>query len=148
MKICSKHPDKKSVARGMCNSCYQGWRRKNTVTGKVANRRNKILEVKRRKKKNQEWVRVIKETTPCTDCKNLYPFWVMQFDHINDDKKFSISGSLSRTTQTLEAEISKCEVVCALCHAHRTYCRLMKIEHYILVSQKDCNNEKTTVSSN
>jgi hypothetical protein len=142
MKTCPKHPDKKVKARGMCHSCYQGWRRKNTATGKAANQRNKRLEVKRRKKKNQDWTRELKEKTPCADCKKFFPYWCMQFDHIEGSKKFGISGNLSRTLPILQKELSKCKIVCATCHAHRTYCRVVGIEHYILVPDEKDDDRK------
>lgn len=132
MKTCANHPDKKAKARGLCHSCYQSWRRKNTVKGKEANRRNKLLEVKRRKIKNRIWINDLKENSPCYDCKKYYPYWVMQFDHTEDNKSFHISGNLSRTINTLKEEINKCDLVCATCHAHRTYCRFINIEHYVL----------------
>ena len=61
---------------------------------------------------------------PCTDCGVLYPFYVMQFDHLGD-KNFSL-GAFSTHTISLkrvQEEIEKCEVVCANCHAVRTWQR-------------------------
>jgi hypothetical protein len=49
----------------------------------------------------------------------------MQFDHLGDDKDRDVATlalvpvSLAR----LQAEIAKCEIVCANCHAERTYRR-------------------------
>ena len=137
MKVCLKHPDKKHYARGMCHSCYQCWRKKNTIVGKEHNKRNKKKEVLRRKLRHKKLVNAIKEENCCTDCKKFYPYWCMQFDHVSDNKSFSISGNWSRTLPTLEKEIAKCELVCATCHAHRTFCRLMQIEHYIIEGKQD-----------
>lgn len=61
---------------------------------------------------------------PCTDCGIQYPYYVMQFDHTGD-KNFTI-GVYARQAlgaQRLIEEIAKCEVVCANCHAERTYQR-------------------------
>lgn len=61
---------------------------------------------------------------PCTDCGIKYPFYVMQFDHLSD-KEFTIGMLINRAVpipKILE-EITKCEVVCANCHAERTWQR-------------------------
>lgn len=60
---------------------------------------------------------------PCADCGNTYPAFVMQFDHRDPkEKKFSI-GELGtrKSKKDLIEEIEKCDVVCANCHALRTY---------------------------
>ena len=60
---------------------------------------------------------------PCADCGKKYPFYVMQFDHL-EDKLGGISKLMSnRQIAKARIEIAKCEVVCANCHAERTYQR-------------------------
>lgn len=61
---------------------------------------------------------------PCTDCGVQYPPHVMQFDHVRGEKKFTISMNLRRKWEDTAAEIEKCDVVCANCHAERTWQRL------------------------
>jgi len=61
----------------------------------------------------------------CVDCGyNKHPA-ALEFDHVNsEEKRFNIGeevGCLSR--EELWAEIAKCEVVCANCHAIRTATR-------------------------
>jgi hypothetical protein len=73
----------------------------------------------------QAYLRKVKDV-PCADCGVKYPFYVMQFDHLGD-KAFNISmegrnGSVSWAR--LSREVAKCEVVCANCHAERTYQRI------------------------
>ena len=66
----------------------------------------------------------IRQNTPCTDCKENYPYWVMEFDHLGN-KSFTI-GQYYNYTQSMEKvmeEVAKCEVVCANCHKTRTYMR-------------------------
>lgn len=72
----------------------------------------------------RKYLQELKSKTPCTDCGVHYPFYVMQFDHIKGEKKFDIGRSNKWTswTRVLE-EIDKCEIVCANCHAERTYSR-------------------------
>lgn len=78
------------------------------------------------KSKLIEWFRIYKETHPCTDCGVQYQYYTMQFDHVADDKEFDVSQMLSLTTsrQRIEAEIAKCEIVCANYHTIRTHKRL------------------------
>jgi hypothetical protein len=69
-------------------------------------------------------VRAHKEVHPCVDCGN--DNWiVLQFDHVRGKKLFNVADGIRRSLglKTLEAEIKKCEVVCANCHAIRTYSR-------------------------
>jgi hypothetical protein len=67
------------------------------------------------------------KTKPCVDCGKQYNPWVMQFDHRPEElKKFCIAEVMSRKMYTIEevnSEIAKCDVVCANCHAERTYKR-------------------------
>lgn len=58
---------------------------------------------------------------PCVDCGVQYPPEVMQFDHVRGEKLFNLSRTPpALSVSRLQAEIVKCEVVCANCHALRT----------------------------
>lgn len=84
--------------------------------------RNKAASYRRLK----ERVDNIKTNNPCTDCKHYWPSYVMQFDHIGDDKTANVSELALRRHakwEVIEAEIAKCELVCANCHAIRTHRR-------------------------
>lgn len=78
-----------------------------------------------RKKANVEYVNQVKEKSPCADCKGFYPFYVMEFDHLDGSTKEDIVSTMSRhvSRERIDAEIAKCELVCANCHAIRTYKR-------------------------
>ena len=60
---------------------------------------------------------------PCTDCGVQYPYYVMQFDHVDPKFKTQSFDKLTLWTnrEKLQAEIDKCEVVCANCHMERTH---------------------------
>jgi len=61
---------------------------------------------------------------PCLDCKQSFPTYVMQFDHLPQyEKLFCIAVGHDYGTEKLMKEIDKCEVVCANCHAERTWQR-------------------------
>jgi len=72
------------------------------------------------RKRNIEYVRRIKESTPCADCNKFYPYYVMDFDH-RHDKLFNIGGLRNKGIRQIKAEIKKCELVCANCHRERTH---------------------------
>lgn len=76
---------------------------------------------KREERKNV--IRQMKEK-PCSDCGVEYPWYVMEFDHTEDNKIGAISNLL-RDSSLANAvqEAQKCEVLCANCHAIRTYKR-------------------------
>jgi hypothetical protein len=66
-----------------------------------------------------------KKSKPCTDCHETFHHVVMDFDHISmtQTKVMSISRMIAYRSgiKTIEAEISKCELVCANCHRIRTF---------------------------
>jgi hypothetical protein len=61
---------------------------------------------------------------PCKDCKQKFPSYCMDFDHLRD-KKFCIAQAtqLGVSFKTLREEIGKCDIVCAVCHRKRTHDR-------------------------
>ena len=60
---------------------------------------------------------------PCADCGISFPYYVMQFDHVRGEKALNIGNVTSKglSITKLKKEISKCDVVCANCHAIRTH---------------------------
>ncbi len=103
---------------------------KNIDDRKAASKRhyeaNKVRYVERNKRYREEiraFVRGVKENSPCQDCNKNYPYYVMDFDHL-EDKKFDINFLASTgRIGALKVEIKKCEVVCANCHRIRTHIR-------------------------
>ena len=70
----------------------------------------------------QEFLQDLKSKTPCADCKNKYPHYVMEFDHLRD-KVHEVSSLTNNSWGKLMKEIEKCDIVCANCHATRTWMR-------------------------
>lgn len=67
-------------------------------------------------------LQALKEGKPCTDCGIAYPHYVMQWDHLPEHKKFkNVNRMFGYSWHRIIAEIAKCELVCANCHAARTY---------------------------
>ena len=73
-------------------------------------------------------IREYKESFGCIDCGEKYPYYMLDLDHITNDKNFSVSDYRNHTTdiELIKLEIAKCEVVCANCHRIRTYQRSAK----------------------
>lgn len=66
------------------------------------------------------------KANPCTDCGDQYPVYIMQFDHCRGKKRKNIHEfwASAHSMQTLQIELAKCDLVCANCHAERTWSRL------------------------
>jgi hypothetical protein len=82
------------------------------------NQRKKIRE------RNREYVRKIKESNPCVDCKEYYHYSQMDFDHL-DNKKYSVAklANSEASIKTIKIEMNKCDLVCSNCHRMRTWIR-------------------------
>ena len=134
MKICStcklkKKLDNFNVARSrsdgrqsVCKGCNKRRSREHYLANKESYlRRNKLV-----KASLKEEIKSLKESNPCVDCKHYYPYYVMDFDHTDDNKVAGVSILVS-AMQRLKAldEIAKCDLVCSNCHRERTYKRSM-----------------------
>lgn len=78
---------------------------------------------KRLRDKKKVFLQKLK-SVPCMDCRNSYPYFVMDFDHREGEEKL---GTLAAATSSnlwswekLKAEVEKCDVVCSNCHRIRT----------------------------
>lgn len=88
------------------------------------NRKKHIGYVNNVKKKISNFILHYKKGSKCLDCGFegiKYPE-VLDFDHINDSKKFNISEFKRHTLgfNVVKKEIEKCEIVCSNCHRIRT----------------------------
>ena len=70
----------------------------------------------------RDWLLGLKAGRPCTDCARFFPPQVLQWDHLPGHPKLGDISTLN-TLSRLEvlAEVAKCELVCANCHAIRTF---------------------------
>lgn len=91
-----------------------------------SHRSEEIERVKRRQRATVEWLRELRQVA-CADCGKSYPPYVMDFDHRDPaTKSFSLLADkvLLKSRGVLLAEVAKCDVVCANCHAERTWRQL------------------------
>jgi hypothetical protein len=80
---------------------------------------------KARKKINAIF-RKIKEDRGCMDCKEFFPHYVLEFDHVPGRGEKKGSPAIVAYNKNLDEgmkELKKCDVVCANCHKKRTYDR-------------------------
>lgn len=81
------------------------------------------------RQRNREFIAQVKTSAPCADCGVSYPPYVMQFDHFGEDKDRAVAtlAGAPVSLKRLQTEIDKCELVCANCHAERTYQRRVRL---------------------
>ncbi len=67
----------------------------------------------------------LKSGVPCADCGQVFPEWVMHWDHLSGYEKVDCISDLvpSRRRTIVLTELEKCELVCANCHVLRTVSR-------------------------
>jgi hypothetical protein len=75
------------------------------------------------RKENAEYLRKVKEADPCIDCKEHYPYYVMDYDHRDETTKKNDVSSIANqlSLKMVKEEIAKCDLVCANCHRKRTH---------------------------
>ena len=69
---------------------------------------------------------------PCKDCKKVYHYSAMDFDHVKGKKKYTIADHKFhyKSKATIKKELDKCEVVCSNCHRIRTFKRKYGLKKY------------------
>lgn len=100
-------------------------RRRNKI---AANRKAKRPErseyVRNLRKELEDYVKLQKLDKTCLDCGNRYPPYVMDYDHCRGEPKIATVRVLVNhcySKETIDAEIAKCDLVCANCHRERTF---------------------------
>ena len=78
------------------------------------------LGLARQHRKNLELIKNFKNK-PCVSCGNHYAYYNMQLDHIDPSTKlYNICELKNRKFDILQAELAKCQVLCALCHRRKS----------------------------
>jgi hypothetical protein len=108
--------------QNMCKDCRREYHAMHYATNKLEYQ----LRAKTRQHELQQFIRSIKENGKCKDCGKKFHFMAMHFDHRPDEKKsmnLSLTGRQGWSKEKIEKEIAKCDLVCANCHAVRTFQR-------------------------
>lgn len=120
--VCKKQTVREKPKR--CSYCIDC----NRAIGRKNYRENKERYFAQARKRNCQLDDLInsQKNRPCTDCKNSYPPFVMDFDHLGHEKKIFNISHMRRHKMSfdkIKAEILKCEVVCSNCHRIRSNSR-------------------------
>jgi hypothetical protein len=96
---------------------HLGIGQKDKVDQRRRDGRNKIIK----------YIQEYKSKHSCADCGENYPYWILEFDHLNN-KSFTIAKYKDHSIclEKIKKEIEKCEVVCSNCHKNRTFNRRIK----------------------
>lgn len=105
-----------------CKNCQRKYSQLHYQKHKKKHLERRKLNKYNERKLKRDVIRSLK-SQPCQDCSVQYPYYVMQFDHrIPSLKSFTISNDIDRySLSCILEEITKCDVVCANCHAERTW---------------------------
>ena len=84
----------------------------------------------RKRRTNWRLAGMIKIASGCIDCGYAAHAEALQFDHTSNDKKGNVSDLIRSdySWTTIMAEINKCEIRCANCHAVKTSHRKRIVE--------------------
>lgn len=88
--------------------------------------------------RKQEISNLLKEikSKPCFDCNQIYPYYVMDFDHREGVVKINnVSQMRFCSKDKILKEIQKCDLVCANCHRERTFSRRNLITNNASIAQ-------------
>lgn len=105
-----------------CRECRRAYdRRYYEERGKAARLARRRVHLM----KARAWMAELKEGVPCADCGEVFPVWVMHWDHLPGSTKVGNVSEMvgSRSRRITTAELEKCELVCANCHVMRTISR-------------------------
>lgn len=106
-----------------CKNCIAQIKKLDYLENKDIYVERGIASKKKRRKEIREKLNEFK-SKPCFDCKETYPYYVMDLDHLKDKKwTASMFMRMCPSNNIIECEFLKCEVVCSNCHRIRTYNR-------------------------
>ena len=117
MSQCSRCRRERETFHGWCKECRKSYDAERFQRTKP----ERYAQVKARRQSMVEWARGLKEG-PCVDCDHFFHPISMQWDHVGSDKVECVSVMVAQglSRKRILAEIVKCELVCANCHAVRT----------------------------
>ncbi len=103
-----------------CKPCQREHMRKNYNK----NRKRYIDHSRKSNAATREFFRNLKDNKPCDDCKVVFRYYKLDYDHRDSSKKeFCVSELVTSGKKKLLAEITKCDLICANFHRERTYQR-------------------------
>ena len=76
----------------------------------------------KRQSNGKKFIDTFKDS-PCMDCNQKFPPYVMDFDHVRGEKSANVGEMGTHALEMIIEEIAKCDLVCSSCHRIRTYSR-------------------------
>ena len=118
-KAASEFHNSRTGQFSYCRDC------RNTYDREYYAERGKAARLSRRRAAidaAREWMNSLKAGVPCADCGEIFPAFVMHWDHLPEFEKVSEISSMIgyRKRDAIVEEMKKCELVCANCHVMRT----------------------------
>lgn len=134
-RICSKCKERKQFrmrtggksVQAYCIDCTREYHRQNYWKHRKEHNIRRYKNTKAKRRELLEWIHKLKNK-PCADCSGSFHPVAMGFDHLRDksfDVSHMVSGAFSK--KRILIEIAKCELVCANCHAIRTFNRRNRV---------------------
>lgn len=119
INLFSKNKSKKDGLASSCKNCQSNYQHSWYLVNKKEHikragiRRNKIVN------ENRQYIFDYLSKNSCKDCGETNPI-VLEFDHVKGKKIKPVSEMISFSRNSLNKEISKCEIRCANCHRKKT----------------------------
>lgn len=103
-----------------CRACFKAYFQARGSRHREQVSRNRV----RRRERAREFVLALLRRSTCSDCPER-DILVLEFDHVRGEKTSGISQliNIGASISKIQAEIAKCEIVCANCHRLRTAAR-------------------------
>ena len=101
-----------------------------------ADQKSKMLSRQRdRRNKVRKFLQEHKQASGCVDCKEMYPYWILELDHCRGEAKVgNVSEMIGHYSfEDIMKEVEKCDVVCANCHRQRTWERMVKSSGEVMI---------------
>lgn len=110
----------KGTRQGWCKPCHSIWTKKNYAGLSVEAKKAKAALAAENVLRNKIFVLEYLRKHPCCTCGECDPV-VLEFNHL-EGKEGNISDMIKqgRSIINLQAEMDKCEVLCANCHRRHT----------------------------
>ena len=104
-----------------CKECQKVYARAHYKANKSAHNARRLVNQRRYRQRNREYVVAYLKTHPCVDCGEPDPV-VLTFDHVRGVEEAHVSTLTHAGVplRRLKEEIAKCEVRCANCHTRKT----------------------------
>ena len=112
----SKNKIKKDGLQSTCKQCKKKYNQQHYQDNSTSYKER----AKESGKQLKQWYKDYKSTLKCKSCPETHPT-CLQFHHRDDNKTANVSRLLKYGLKVLQNEISKCDVLCANCHAKIHY---------------------------